>query len=136
MVLCIRLSAYKEKYMDTKALEREVTLLHERVCSAMGDPTRIMILYLLSEGEMYVNDIAESLEQPQSTISRHLKILRERGLVETERQGTAVLYSLADRRIIEALDLMRSILNDQVRAAAAITRNIPYSKTMEKEKMK
>jgi ArsR family transcriptional regulator len=122
--------------MDTKALEREVTLLHERVCSAMGDPTRIMILYLLSEGEMYVNDIAESLEQPQSTISRHLKILRERGLVETERQGTAVLYSLADRRIIEALDLMRSILNDQVRAAAAITRNIPYSKTMEKEKMK
>lgn len=122
--------------MDTKAMEREVTLLHERVCSAMGDPTRIMILYLLSEGEMYVNDIAESLEQPQSTISRHLKILRERGLVETERQGTAVLYSLADRRIIEALDLMRSILNDQVRAAAAITRNIPYSKTMEKEKMK
>ncbi|NMC28609.1 MAG: winged helix-turn-helix transcriptional regulator [Pelolinea sp.] len=122
--------------MDTKTLEREVTLLHERVCSAMGDPTRIMILYLLSEGEMYVNDIAESLEQPQSTISRHLKILRERGLVETERQGTAVLYSLADRRIIEALDLMRSILNDQVRAAAAITRNIPYSKTMEKEKMK
>ena len=122
--------------MDTKALEREVTLLHERVCSAMGDPTRIMILYLLSEGEMYVNDIAEALEQPQSTISRHLKILRERGLVETERQGTAVLYSLADRRIIEALDLMRSILNDQVRAAAAITRNIPYSKAMEKEKMK
>ena len=112
MVLCIRLSAYKEKYMDTKALEREVTLLHERVCSAMGDPTRIMILYLLSEGEMYVNDIAESLEQPQSTISRHLKILRERGLVETERQGTAVLYSLADRRIIEALDLMRSVLDD------------------------
>ncbi len=119
--------------MDIKTLEQEVTLLHERVCSAMSDTTRIMILYLLSEEDMYVNDIAEALEQPQSTISRHLKILRERGLVATERQGTAILYSLPDRRIIDALDLMRSILNDQVRTAASITNNLSIPK---KEKIK
>jgi DNA-binding transcriptional ArsR family regulator len=122
--------------MDIKTLEQEVTLLHERVCSAMSDTTRIMILYLLSEGDMYVNDIAEVLEQPQSTISRHLKILRERGLVATERQGTAILYSLPDRRIIEALDLMRSILNDQVLAAAVITNTSSISEHSKKEKVK
>lgn len=121
--------------MDIKALEKEVALLHERVCSAMSEPTRIMILYLLSEGSMYVNDMAEALEQPQSTVSRHLKILRERGLVATERQGTAILYSLPDRRIIEALDLMRFILNDQVMAEALITRTNPTSKHSEKEKV-
>ncbi len=107
--------------MDIKTLEKEVTLLHERICSAMSDTTRIMILYLLSEKSMYVNEIADVLEQPQSTISRHLKVLRERGLVVTERQGTAILYSLPDNRIIEALDLMRFILSDQVMAAALIT---------------
>ena len=122
--------------MDIKALEKEVALLHERVCSAMSDTTRIMILYLLSEGNMYVNDIAEALTQPQSTVSRHLKILRERGLVATERQGTAILYSLPDRRIIEALDLMRYILNDQVMAEALITKTSPTSEHSKKEKVK
>ncbi|MHB8807504.1 MAG: ArsR/SmtB family transcription factor [Anaerolineaceae bacterium] len=122
--------------MDIKTLEKEVALLHERVCSAMSEPTRIMILYLLSEGSMYVNDMAEALEQPQSTVSRHLKILRERGLVATERQGTAILYSLPDRRIIEALDLMRFILNDQVMAEALITKTSPTSEHSEKEKVK
>ncbi len=122
--------------MDIKILQREVQLLHERVCSAMSDATRIMILYLLSEKSMYVNEIADALEQPQSTISRHLKILRERSLVATERQGTAILYSLPDRRIIEALDLMRSILNDQVMAAALITHPKQINERSQKEKKK
>ncbi|HAF60724.1 MAG TPA: transcriptional regulator [Anaerolineaceae bacterium] len=108
--------------MDVKSLELEVNLLHERVCSALSDTTRIMILYLLAERDMFVNEIADELDAPQSTISRHLKVLRERNLVSTERQGTAVLYSIVDRRIIQSLDLMRAILNDQIRADAEITR--------------
>lgn len=107
--------------MDKQALELEVNLLHERVCSALSDTTRIMILYLLDEGDHYVNEIAEALEAPQSTISRHLKVLRDRRLVVTERQGTAVRYSLADKRIIQSLDLMRAIQSDQLHAQAAIT---------------
>ncbi len=107
--------------MIDKSLELEVDLLHERVCSALSDTTRIMILYLLAEKDMYVNEIAEVLDAPQSTISRHLKVLRERKLVNTERQGTAVLYSLMDERIIQALDLMRSIMSEQIQAQAQIT---------------
>ena len=109
--------------MDVKSLELEINLLHERICSALSDTTRIMILYLLAERDMYVNEIAEELNAPQSTVSRHLKGLRERSLVATERQGTAVLYSLVDKRIIQSLDLMRSILNDQIQANAQITGN-------------
>ena len=110
--------------MNIKLLEFEIKLLHERICSALGDTTRIMILYLLDEKDMYVNEISESLQAPQSTISRHLRVLRERSLVTTERQGTAILYSLQDKRIISALNLMRKILNDQIRAEATITKSI------------
>ncbi|MDO9546134.1 MAG: metalloregulator ArsR/SmtB family transcription factor [Pelolinea sp.] len=109
---------------NTKSLELEINLLHERICSALADTTRIMILYLLAEKDMFVNDISEALDTPQSTISRHLRVLRERNLVATERQGTAVLYSLPDDRIIQVLDLMRAILNDQIQAEAAITKSI------------
>jgi DNA-binding transcriptional ArsR family regulator len=110
--------------MDTKPLELEIGLLHERICSALGDPTRILILYLLSEKGMFVNDISEALDIPQSSASRHLRILRERSLVATERQGTNVLYMLPDRRIIRALDLMRDILAAQLQAEAQITNTI------------
>lgn len=113
--------------MDIKSLELEIKLLHERVCSALSDTKRIMILYLLAEKDMFVNELSEALNTPQSTISRHLRVLRERSLVSTERQGTAVLYSLMDKRIIKALDLMRDILKDQIQAEAAITKSIPRS---------
>lgn len=117
----MRLSEYKNMPMDIKNLELEIGLLHERICSALGDTTRITILYLLSEKALFVNEIAEALKIPQSTASRHLKVLRERNLVNTDRQGTGVQYSLADARIIHALDLMREILAKQIAEQAAIT---------------
>jgi len=109
---------------DIRSLELEVNLLHERICSALSYTKRIMILYLLAEKDMFVNEISEALNTPQSTISRHLRVLRERSMVSTERRGTAVLYSLPDDRIIDVLDLMRAILNDQIQAEAAIIKSI------------
>lgn len=47
---------------------------------------------------------------PQPTVSRHLKVLRERQLVATRREGPSVLYSLAHERVIDALDILRSVL--------------------------
>jgi len=109
---------------DIRSLELEVNLLHERICSALSDTKRIMILYLLAEKDMFVHEISEALNTPQSTISRHLGVLRQRSMVSTERRGTAVLYSLPDDRIIDVLDLMRAILNDQIQAEAAIIKSI------------
>jgi len=53
-------------------------------------------------------------------VSRHLKVLRERGMVNAERLGPAVRYSLADARLIEALDLLRAVLASQLRSQAAL----------------
>jgi DNA-binding transcriptional ArsR family regulator len=103
----------------------EAALLHEHVCQALADPKRIVILYLLAEGPQNVGDIADALDSPQSTVSRHLKVLRERSLVTTEREGSTIVYSLADRRIIQALDLMRAMvmssLNKQARLAKQLS---------------
>jgi DNA-binding transcriptional ArsR family regulator len=93
---------------------KEVEMLHTQVCLALADPKRILILYALRHQRRYVSELAEDLGCPQPTISRHLKILRERGLVNTVREGAAVYYSLADERIIHALDLMRAMLRDRM----------------------
>ena len=95
-------------------LREEVVRLHAQVCSGLADPNRILILYNLSEGPRCVNDIASSLELPQPTVSRHLKVLRDRGMVRAERVGQTNNYRLSDIRIIQALDILRAILADQL----------------------
>ncbi len=101
-------------------LEQEVQLLHAHICEGLADPKRVLILYLLAYHPRNVTELAEALDAPQSTVSHHLKVLRDRGLVQTERDGTAIYYSLADRRIIEALDTMRAIVADIVAHRAGL----------------
>lgn len=98
----------------------EIELLHQKVCSAVGDPKRVMILYALAERPKYVSELAAELSLPQPTVSRHLKILSDRGMVSAAREGTAVFYALGDERIIQALDLMRGILRDLIMREARV----------------
>lgn len=101
--------------MDIKHLDQEINFMHMQVCSALGDPKRILILYMLDDGPKCVNDLAAAMDIPQSTASRHLRVLREHRLVRTERQGTNILYSLACDEIIQALELLRQINTQQVK---------------------
>ncbi len=94
------------------SLPQEVSLLHAQICQGLADPKRILLLYALSRGPRRVTDLAKALGLPQPTVSHHLKILRERGLVVVEREGVAAYYSLADRRVLDALDLLRAVLAD------------------------
>jgi ArsR family transcriptional regulator len=95
-------------------LTQEVTQLHADICSALADPRRILLLYALAEKPYTVNDLAKYLDISQPVTSRHLKILRERGLVKATRDGVNMEYSLNDHRLIDALDLLRDVLRDRI----------------------
>jgi len=110
--------------MVDKKLGKEIEMLHNRICQALADPTRILILYHLADKPQYVNELVDAMQIPQSTISRHLGVLRDKSLVITEREGAAIKYDLADRRIIEALDLMRAILAKQLTNSIEIAQNL------------
>lgn len=105
-------------------LRHEVTLLHANLCQALADPTRLLILYALAEAPRHVGGLAELLDAPQSTVSRHLKVLRERHLVTTQRDGASVLYALADPRVIDALDTLRAVLMSALAQQAALARDL------------
>lgn len=98
-----------------KPTSEELQLLHHELCSAINDPTRIAILYELAEASCYVSSLVAALEVPQGTVSRHLKILRERGIVTAAREANRVRYSLEDHRVIDVLDTLRGILGDYLR---------------------
>jgi DNA-binding transcriptional ArsR family regulator len=91
----------------------------------------VLILYALDKGPLCVNELVETLGMPQPLVSRHLRILRERGLVTTERRGTAIYYALADRRLLEAMDLLRAVLAKQLADTADLARSIGQEPTKE-----
>ena len=92
----------------------EINLLHANLCSGVADPTRIAMLYALRGRRRRVSELVEELEMPQSSVSRHLRVLRDRQLVVAEREGPNVYYALTDQRVLEALDVLRSVLRDRL----------------------
>jgi DNA-binding transcriptional ArsR family regulator len=79
---------------------QQVNQITERA-RAIGDPTRVRILEFLSHGEQPVGVIASAVDSQQSTVSKHLQVLYHAGLVERRRLASAVIYSIADDRLLE-----------------------------------
>lgn len=113
--------------MDKNSLTSEVNQLHAELCAALADPRRILMLYLLAEHPINVSDLAREVGVSQPAASRHLKILRDRGLISPIREGASVKYHLTDPRLIEALDLLRAVLRDRISHHASIM-NPPVTK--------
>lgn len=69
----------------------------ELLFKAMSDGTRLRLLQVLLQHELSVSELVDVLRQPQSTVSRHLRVLKESGLITDRRDGTAVFYAAAPR---------------------------------------
>ena len=86
---------------DVKA-EENLNFL-SKIFKALGDPSRLKIVYLLSKSPLCVCDIADVLDMTQSLVSHHLRTLRDLKLVKFKRQGKQVIYSLDDEHVLELL---------------------------------
>jgi len=76
--------------MDKKT--RQALAMKAEIFKAMGHPTRLFMLEVLSEGPRCVCELQEMIGADMSTISKHLTIMRNVGLVDSEKQGTKVIY--------------------------------------------
>ncbi|HYY04798.1 MAG TPA: metalloregulator ArsR/SmtB family transcription factor [Gaiellaceae bacterium] len=92
---------------DAPPLERDAAATLAERFRALADPTRVAIVNRLSGAdELCVCDLTAAFDLSQPTISHHLKILREAGLVESSRRGTWAYYRL----VPEAVDALRGAL--------------------------
>ncbi len=95
-------------------LRDELDELVAGMCKGLNDPKRLLVLYALSDGPHTVSELCEVLKTPQSNTSQHLAVLRTAGMVETQRNGNSVVYSLRHPKIIEAIDKLREIMSDEI----------------------
>ena len=101
-------------------LRQELDELVASMCKALNDPKRLLLLYALRNGRYTVSELCELIEAPQSNTSQHLAVLRDRGLVEAERQGNNVVYSLRHPKVIAAIDILRAVMSDELERQTAL----------------
>ena len=92
----------------------ELYKLKAELCKTLSDPKRLIIISELRTGEKVVGDLANTLKIPHAVVSRHLAVLRNKGVVRPRREGTNVYYSLTDTKIAVACDLVHEVLINQI----------------------
>ena len=83
-----------------------------KICKALGHPIRYKIVKFLADGPHCVCELNEDVEFSQSNLSQHLKILREAGLVQSEKVGLRIFYSLHNERVVDLVEVVEDIAGD------------------------
>jgi DNA-binding transcriptional ArsR family regulator len=107
--------------IDKKAVEaikkmmmaRDTTERLSETFKALGDPTRLRIVYALSKKKLCVCDLSASLDMSQSAVSHQLRILRNLKLVKFEKKGKSVYYSLDDDHILSMFEKCLEHVNER-----------------------
>ncbi len=109
-------------YAPTSSSDRKIYQLHADLCKTLSNPIRLEILSLLRDGEHSVNELAALTHVHQATVSQHLSVLRQRGVVSARKEGTNIFYHIANKKIIEACDIIRQVLMEQMAEIERVAR--------------
>ena len=104
-------------------LQNRISQLHAELCKTLAHPIRLEILNLLRDGEKSVGELAAATGVRQATVSQHLAVLRQRAVVTTKKDGSSIFYRIANPRIIEACDIIRGVLFEQMAEMEKLARS-------------
>lgn len=107
-----------------KVRNMEIFEFHAAYCSVLASPKRLAILACLERSELSVSELAEAMDCPLSTISRHLAVLKAKHLVVSRKEGTKVFYSPSDPRIIKACTKIRTLLIDALKKRGEVAQEL------------
>ena len=106
--------------MNTK--ERALYEARARIIMALAHPTRLFLADELSRGERCVCELTKMVGADMSTVSKHLAVLRSAGIVEDEKRGSQVFYTLRTHCVLNFFKCVETVLKTRAREQAALTR--------------
>jgi len=101
-------SAPKKASVDFRIYERQA-----QICRAFANPVRLVILELVSSGEIPSSELQEALGITKANLSQHLTVLKSAGVVVLRRQGKQVFCSMAMPEVKQACEIVRKVLESQ-----------------------
>ena len=96
-------------------MDKKIFEMHAEICKVFTNPKRLEIISLLRDEEKTVNELTELAGMPQANVSQHLTVLRQNNVVTTRRNGANIYYKIANPKILQACDLMREVLLEQLK---------------------
>jgi ArsR family transcriptional regulator len=88
--------------------------LHADGCKVFSNAKRLEILNTLRDKEMTASDLIEKIGLSKANLSQHMSILKSKGVVLSRREGVNIYYRISNAKIIQACDLMREVLLEQL----------------------
>jgi ArsR family transcriptional regulator len=88
--------------------------LHADGCKVFSNAKRLEILNTLRDKEMTASDLIEKIGLSKVNLSQHMSILKSKGVVLSRREGVNIYYRISNAKIIQACDLMREVLLEQL----------------------
>ncbi len=100
--------------MSLNLPNEKVLEFKSRIFKVIGDPNRLKIVEILRAGENCQCEIIPLIAQSQPTVSRHLKLLEEAGLIRSRKEGTKTFYQIVDKLIFNLIDAIDDDMMEQV----------------------
>ncbi len=101
--------------------DRECRLLAD-LLAVFANPTRLTMFCALQSGPKTVSELAEHAQVSLQNASQHLRLMRDKGTVTTQKQGQQVLYTTVDARFLEGAHMMKDALIDALHRKIDFTR--------------
>ena len=103
-------------------MEDQIYSYHAEMCKVLSHPKRLELINVLRDKEMRVGELSQRLGLPIGNLSQHLAMMRERRMLVSRKEGNVVYYRIANPRLLDAFDLLREILFEQIRQDAVLIR--------------
>jgi ArsR family transcriptional regulator len=104
--------------------EFKIYELHADVCKTFANPYRLQIIDMLGDGEMTVTQLVVAIGIPKANVSQHLTLMRDKGVLESRKEGVNVFYRLASPKITRACRLMREVLLEGIQAKGELVQKL------------
>lgn len=101
---------------DSQVVDEQMLQQQADVCKVFSSPHRLALLCLLKNGERSFTELQEATGLSKPNLSQHLGLLRSRGIVNARRDGAHVYVSVANPKTLQACQLMREVLCEQLAA--------------------
>ncbi len=115
----------KTKSCDVDHIDAQSCKLVAEFFTVLGNPTRVAIFCELRDGRKTVSELAELCGVTLPNVSQHLRTMRDKGVVSTEKEGQRVFYSIVDDRFAVACKMIRDALVEHMQVRAGAFENMP-----------
>lgn len=104
--------------------KKELYQYHALMCQVFSHPIRLEILDTLREKDMSVSELSHQLGVGMANLSQHLAMMRERGIMQTRKEGNVVYYRVANPKMLLAFDILREVLLERMDQEGALARGV------------